>query len=93
MKKQTKLTGYIVTVKEKPNTFLRVEWSGGSQTGHYRETLTTDFEAATIKAEKKELELFMIWYNASHKKKVEFEIRPVQRICTTEILIGNVEEE
>ena len=81
-KKVKKIVGY--------SAFDKV--SGKALRGYYsnwttRMTLTNDLEEFDITERKLDIEMRCRWYNDKHKNKVDFEIKKVSRIYTTEIIV------
>ena len=75
MTKECSYNGYVAFSED--GKMLNNYWSGGSQTGTNKQTLTDDIEKATIAKTKEELRTYIIWYNNSHKNKVNFKIEKV----------------
>ena len=61
-------------------------WSGGFQTGTNKQTLTEDIDKVTITEDKKMIEIYINWFNSSHKKQVEFEIKKIKLITKISLI-------
>lgn len=85
LEKETVIEGYAAFTKDGKG--LRNRWSGGGQTGTEVQSLTTDISNVTITRTKGLIQMYTVWFNTSHKNKVEFEIRPVKFIAKNNLQI------
>ena len=54
-----------------------------------RQSLTEDIDNITISNDRKSIEMYINWFNNSHKKQVEFEIKKVKLVTKTSLIKGN----
>lgn len=86
LKKVETIKGYVAFTKD-GKKFLRNFWSGGSQTGTNKQSLSDDIDKIGIVDSKEEVEMIINWFNRSHVNQVEFDIKEVEFTITKNIEI------
>lgn len=85
LEKEIIIEGYAAFDKE-TGKGLNNYWSGGSQTGTNKQSLTDDIEKVSICENEKDIELLITWFNSTHKKQVNFEIKKVKLVTKTSLI-------
>lgn len=86
LKKVETIKGYVAFTKD-GKKFLRNYWSGGSQTGTNKQSLSDDIDKMGIANSKEEVETIINWFNRTHVNQVEFDIKEVEFTITQNVEI------
>ena len=88
LEKEEIIEGYAAFDKE-TGKGLNNYWSGGAQVGTNKQSLTEDIDKVTIAEDRKTIEICILWFNSTHKKQVEFEIKKVKFVTKTSLIKEN----